>query len=94
MKRGLLREPHTGAMHAWHLYRMSRRAERPGASSTSCSSPGALWPLVVQRGMQIARRPAKITGGVGLADNRRNFIDRGSTSLPKRLGSVVTEGVG
>jgi hypothetical protein len=31
---------------------------------------------------------------LGLAGNRRNLIDRGSACLPKRLGSVVAEGVG
>ena len=95
MKRGLLREPHTGAMHARHLFHECRvEAERPGQLHVVLQSLARCGLLVLQRGMQIARLPAKITVGVGLADNRRDLIDRSSTGLPKRLGSVVTEGVG
>ena len=35
----------------------------------------------------------KSTVRLGLAGNRRNLINRGSACLPKRLGSVVAEGV-
>ena len=95
MKRGLMREPHTGAMHAWHLlHECGVEAERPGQLRVVLQPLARCGLLVPQRGMQIARRPAKVTVGVGLAGNRRDLIDRGSTGLPKRLGGVVAEGVG
>jgi len=54
MKRGLMREPHTGTMHARHLFHECRvEAERTGQRRVALQPLTRRGLLVVQRGMQI-----------------------------------------